>query len=351
MYLYAIRDKMKRLSVLLVFYSFCPSLFAQATTDIAAHIRWGTTLPTSCTPNNGDIFFKTAATIGAYECLSANTWTQFATGSGSGDVVGPGSATDNAIAIWDGVTGKLLKNSGCTIVSNSLTCGSGSGVAGTIDLTQGTLPSSFPANSFSLYAPTSIVTAYQWRVPIADAAGVLHSDGAGTPGVLSLSTIATVDIASNAVTSAKQAVVNTRRVCSMVVGSDNAAAVLADADIGPQGNQCFIPFAATVVEIDVQADSGTPNVIPRLRHCSVYTAAVCSTWTTADFVSGALAAATGGFPACSKTTGVTGLDGGTTCSGTLQNTAIAIGDWIELKSGTAGGAAKRLSIDVIYLVN
>lgn len=34
---------------------------------------------------------------------------------GSGDVVGPASSTDNAIARYDGTTGKLLKNSGWTI--------------------------------------------------------------------------------------------------------------------------------------------------------------------------------------------------------------------------------------------
>lgn len=32
-------------------------------------------------------------------------------GSGSGDVVGPASATDNAIARYDGTSGKLIQNS------------------------------------------------------------------------------------------------------------------------------------------------------------------------------------------------------------------------------------------------
>lgn len=145
-------------------------------------------------------------------------------------------------------------------------------------------------------------------------------------------------------------VANTRSSCQMVVGADNGA-VLADADIGPQSNQCFIPYAATVVEVDVQADAGTPNVIPRLRHCSTYASNKCSAWTTADFTSSALAATTGGFPNCSKTSAVAGLDGGTTCAATLQNTAIAIGDWVELKSGTAGGTAKRLTVSVIYTIN
>lgn len=81
---------------------------------------------------------------------------------------------------------------GCTFITGSLTCpgsitsGSGSGVAGTLDLTQGTLPASFPGNSFSLYSPTSIGTGYQWLVPAADSLGFVRSSGAGTPGVLSL---------------------------------------------------------------------------------------------------------------------------------------------------------------------
>jgi hypothetical protein len=41
----------------------------------------------------------------------APTWTT----NGNGDVSGPGSATDNAIARFDGTTGKLIQNSGITI--------------------------------------------------------------------------------------------------------------------------------------------------------------------------------------------------------------------------------------------
>ena len=39
-------------------------------------------------------------------------------GSGSGDVVGPASATDNAIARYDGTTGKLIQNSSATIADD-----------------------------------------------------------------------------------------------------------------------------------------------------------------------------------------------------------------------------------------
>ncbi len=47
----------------------------------------------------------------------AGTWTSPA---GSGDVVGPASATDNALVIFDGATGKLLKNSVIIYATGSL---------------------------------------------------------------------------------------------------------------------------------------------------------------------------------------------------------------------------------------
>ena len=43
------------------------------------------------------------------------TWVQIAGASLGGDVVGPGSATDNAVARFDGTTGKLIQNSVVTI--------------------------------------------------------------------------------------------------------------------------------------------------------------------------------------------------------------------------------------------
>jgi hypothetical protein len=147
-------------------------------------------------------------------------------------------------------------------------------------------------------------------------------------------------IAANAVTAAKSAVVLTRRVCNMIVGADNGSA-LANADLGPQGRQCFIPYAATVVEVDVAADAGTPNVIPAVNHAG----------SLSNLVSSALATAAAGGIACSKTGATTCIDGATTASATLQNTSVAAGDYIELVSGTAGGTAKRMSIFVTMTVN
>lgn len=45
--------------------------------------------------------------------------------SGTGDVVGPSSATADYIVVFDGTTGKLVKMSGCKIVSSVLSCGDG----------------------------------------------------------------------------------------------------------------------------------------------------------------------------------------------------------------------------------
>lgn len=132
---------------------------------------------------------------------------------------------------------------------------------------------------------------------------------------------------------------HTLRVCTIVVGADNGPA-LVDADLGPQLHQCVIPYAATVTEITVFADAGTPNVIVHRRTGTTNTA----------LLSSALATAASGALACAKTTAVAGY-AGTTCAATLQNTAVGAGDTIGLTSGTAGGTAKRMTVAVTWSVN
>lgn len=171
------------------------------------------------------------------------------------------------------------------------------------------------------------------------AAGIAHF--AGSTQTVTSSAVVNGDLGANAVDSAKMAVVNTRRVCDISVG-DTSGSALANAALGPQKRICFVPAAATIVEIDVAADGGTPNVI----------VGVNAAGSVSNLVSGALATASSGGIACSKTTAVTGIDGATTCSATLQNnTSVAAGSYIELVSGTAGGVAKFMTIHVIYTVN
>ncbi len=220
-------------------------------------------------------------------------------------------------------------------------------VAGDINITLAGGLEWYDGSGWVLLAPSTGACATCVK---ASSPGVGLAHFAGSTQTVTSSAVVGADMTNNTVTSTQLAVVNTRRVCSMIIGADNGVA-LADADIGPQGQQCKVPMAATVVEIDVNADAGTPSVIVRKKHCATFTTGVCTSWTSTDFLSGALSAAASNFDACSNTGGTTGLDGGTTCSSTLQNTSIAVGDWIELKSGTAGGTAKRLSVDVIYTVN
>lgn len=53
---------------------------------------------------------------------------------GAGDVIGPGSSTDNAIARFDGTTGKIIQNSGITIDdSNNMSGANNIAVSGTVD--------------------------------------------------------------------------------------------------------------------------------------------------------------------------------------------------------------------------
>lgn len=65
-----------------------------------------------------------AADNASYICIAENTnqqppnaiyWDLLVASSATGDVTGPASATDNAIARFDGTTGKLIQNSGVTI--------------------------------------------------------------------------------------------------------------------------------------------------------------------------------------------------------------------------------------------
>ena len=155
-------------------------------------------------------------------------------------------------------------------------------------------------------------------------------------------------IASNVVTSAKMAVVNTRKTICNVVGADNGS-VLVDADLS-QGRQYFINAPSTVVELTVTSDGGSPSVTVGRERCTTFTTGTCSAYTVTNLTSSALASSAG-FQKCSNTGGTIGLDAGTTCSNTLTTTSLAAGDWISLVSGTAGGTAKRMTICATFTTN
>ncbi len=65
-------------------------------------------------PSNGQIWYN--STLGKFRKREAGVTSDIATASGgSGDVVGPASAGDSAVALFNGATGKIVKNSTLTI--------------------------------------------------------------------------------------------------------------------------------------------------------------------------------------------------------------------------------------------
>jgi hypothetical protein len=74
--------------------------------------------------NNANGELTSASIVGQAGNLVAVNGTadglQFISSAGLGDVIGPGSATDGNIATFDGVTGKIIKDSGVTISSGDI---------------------------------------------------------------------------------------------------------------------------------------------------------------------------------------------------------------------------------------
>jgi hypothetical protein len=102
------------------------------------------------------------------------TITIASTASGTGDVVGPASATDNAIARYDLTTGKLIQNSGVTIDdSNNIT------LPAQADLR---FSDSDSSNWVAFQAPATITTNVTWTLPSADGSSgqFLSTNGSGT---------------------------------------------------------------------------------------------------------------------------------------------------------------------------
>lgn len=90
------------------------------------------------------------------------------------DVVGPSTATDTAIAIYDGTTGRLIKNTGVTIdASNNVT------IPAQGDLR---LADSDSSNWVAFHAPATVATNVTWTLPSADGSNgnVLTTNGSGT---------------------------------------------------------------------------------------------------------------------------------------------------------------------------
>jgi hypothetical protein len=136
----------------------------------------------------------TANTIlaGQYVCVTysaANDNFQMQTsvgggGGGTGDVVGPASALDNEVVVFDSTTGKLVKRgTGCTLASSTITC-TGGFIAGDGTKTSGSVFSELTANGSNysaLFARDSLAADSCYFLPSAvGSSGQVLSDSGTT---------------------------------------------------------------------------------------------------------------------------------------------------------------------------
>lgn len=106
---------MKRLTLLLALILGATTTIAQ-TSGVAYRLRGGNLAqrPTTCKATAPADQYYAVDNDTEYVCDSPNHWKILATATigGPGNVVGPASAVDNHLAVFDGTTGKLIKDGG-----------------------------------------------------------------------------------------------------------------------------------------------------------------------------------------------------------------------------------------------
>ena len=139
---------------------------------------------------NGGTGTATPSIVAGTNVTVTGTWpnqTIASTASGTGDVVGPTSSTDNAFARFDSTTGKLLQNStgatlsdtGAAVFTGALDVLGNSTAGSNLKLYEDT---DNGTNYVSFKAPDTIAANVTWTLPAADgtSAQVLSTNGTGT---------------------------------------------------------------------------------------------------------------------------------------------------------------------------
>jgi len=334
-------------------------------------LKASATLPSTCSVN--DMLLLTTAPPGAnlYACLSQNTWTgegggvSLLTVQNGGSAVGtrgnlnfvPGTGlvnviTDlgNAINVQQAIDTALVVSKPSLQAGETVMCQSASGSSSAYTCSMNPTLTTYTAGMIIAWLPdrNGSPGSTTLNIDTLGAKPVKEWDGSTDP--------ATSDIVASkpmllwydgavfrmlfTAASGSASSSLSLRVCSMIIGADNGPP-LVNSDLGPNGNQCFIPAASTVIEVEVRADSGAPTIIVGRGGSGA----------TVNLLSGALMTASSGGQACSNAGGTTGIDGTTVCAATLQNTALSAGNWLCLVGGAADGTAKRMSVAVVYTVN
>lgn len=141
------------------------SLYHSATasaTPLAANLVAG---ELAINTNDGKLYYKDSSNV--VQLLASKA-------GASGDVVGPASSTDNAIARYDLTTGKLIQNSGVTIDdSNNVT------LPAQADMR---FADSDSSNWVAFQGAATIASNITWTLPNADGTNgqVLQTNGTGT---------------------------------------------------------------------------------------------------------------------------------------------------------------------------
>lgn len=124
-------------------YSFKPS-------STVAGLNVGSIAGDPSGPVNGDIWYDSTANELTARINGSNVALGAGGGGGSGDVVGPASATDNAVVRFDSTTGKLVQNSVVTIADTS------GNMAGVGTLNTHTIPGG--TDTFAMLAASQTLT-------------------------------------------------------------------------------------------------------------------------------------------------------------------------------------------------
>lgn len=156
--------------------------------------------PTSLSASYSLTLPADAGTVNYFLQATGTGATQWAANSG-GDVVGPASATDNVIAVYDGTTGKLIKNSTITVNGANLQVGA---TPGTNSVSLGASASS--AGNGSVALGTGATTAGGAAVAVGDGALAAGTSGVAVGNDASASAATAVAIGSQAIGSASNGI-------------------------------------------------------------------------------------------------------------------------------------------------
>ena len=191
------------------------------------------------------------------------------------------------------------------------------GTTGCITLTNGTAPTSFTANSFMLFAPTTITTGYGWKVPAAAATGFVRGDNSSGTVTLSQG-----EISGDCTTSASFAIICTKTngsafATSATTDTTNASNISSGTVVVARGGTGVGTLAAHGTLIG----EGTSNV------------AVGSPGTTGQCWTSNGASADPTFQTCGTGTGVSSFSG----DGNIITNSVSTGGVTTTIAGTSGG--------------